>query len=171
MIAVARNMSNDNIVARTEPIDNFVLRHHDVLRWRHYLLRANQAHHWFNAYPRPLETKRNRFGDDFCLVLWREGIGDDAYVIPYTRLKSLFIGRNLVHGTGRTLRWHGDIPDGQLRLRTTDDNVSVSDCYNAFDRLNGAATFEAAARDPLSPDRVPTGAKPRGGFAVMGRAR
>ncbi len=116
---------------------NFILENQLKLKLkrRHYLLLANQVAHWFNAAPNVLKDYRARFGEDFCIVLWRNGNDDDAYVLPFQRIKSLFTDKNLVAGTGNNLRWHGGVKDSYLSLRGTDDSVCVADCYNAFHLL------------------------------------
>ena len=111
---------------------NFILENRELLKRRHYLLLANQVTHWFNAAPNVIKDYRARYGDDFCIVLWRDGRDDDAYVIPFQRTKSLFTDQNLVGGTGDYLRWHGGIKGTHLSLRGTEDSVYVGDCYNAF---------------------------------------
>jgi hypothetical protein len=60
---------------------NFVQENLPNLKPRHYLLLANQANHWFNVYPGVLNDYRARYGDEFCVVLWRGGNRDDAYVL------------------------------------------------------------------------------------------
>jgi hypothetical protein len=101
----------------------------------HYLLLANQATHWFNASPRVVNEYRARYGDDFCICLWRNGPDDDAYVLPFERLISLFTEGNLVGGSGNHLRWHGGVRDSHLTLRGTEKVLYVADCYNAFNLL------------------------------------
>src|SRR5690349_9260656 len=113
---------------------NFILKRKDDLKRRHYLLLANQVTHWFNARPNVVDKYKAQFGSDFCLVLWRDGPEDDAYVIPIARLDPLFTKGNLVSGTGG-LRWHGGIIDDRLSLRDCDESIADADCYNAFHRL------------------------------------
>ena len=113
---------------------NFIFERRAALKRRHYLLLANQVTHWFNAAPNVMQDYRARFGDD-CCVLWRDGPEDDAYVIPFKRLRSLFTEKNLVRGSGEHLRWHGGIRGNDLSLRSTEETVHVADCYNAFELL------------------------------------
>jgi hypothetical protein len=114
---------------------NLILEKHGALKRRHYLLLANQVTHWFNASPNVIAEYRAQYGDDFCVVLWRNGSDNDAYVIPFQTVKSLFSNKNLVGGTGAHRRWHGGIKGSHLSLRGTDESVYVADCYNAFDLL------------------------------------
>lgn len=116
-------------------MSNFILRNKSTLKQRHYLLLANQAGHWFSASPNVVKDYQAAYGDNFCLVLYRNGSNDDAYVVPFRRLKALFLEENLVPGPKGTLRWHGSIRGGQLELRGVHETVPVTQCYNAFDLL------------------------------------
>lgn len=71
-------------------MSNFVVRNLHQLRKRHYLLLANQAGHWFNASPNVVEDHKRAYGTDFCLILYRSGPSDDAYVMPFRLINSLF---------------------------------------------------------------------------------
>jgi hypothetical protein len=112
---------------------NFVKENVENIRPRHYLLLANKGHHWFNAYPGVIADYRSRYGDDFCLVLWRSGPRDDAYVVPYAQLKRLFVESNLVGGPKKTLRWHGTVKNDYLALLgRRGEPVPVRGLHNAF---------------------------------------
>jgi hypothetical protein len=119
-----------------EYMSNYVLRNKVTLKHRHYLLLANQAGHWFNASPNRVKEYQAAYGDNFCLVLYRDGPNDDAYVISFRALKSLFVEENLVPGPKDALRWHGSIRAGQLELRGVSETVSVEQCHNAFNLLD-----------------------------------
>ena len=114
---------------------NYVFENRHRLTKRHYLLLANQAAHWFNASPNVIRHYQTFFRDDFCVVLWRDGQIDDAYVMPFERLKHLFIWENLQGGTGARQRWHGSVQGSQLSLRGTDKVLRVADCFNNFTLL------------------------------------
>jgi hypothetical protein len=115
---------------------NFVKDNIENIRPRHYLLLANKGPHWFNAYPGVVADYHARYGDEFCLVLWRSGGKDDAYVIPYGKLKGLFIESNLVGGPKKTLRWHGTVKGGYLSLLgRRGEPVAVNGLHNAFELL------------------------------------
>ena len=102
-----------------------------ALRPRHYPLRANAEGYWFNVSPNRLDEYRKGYGDSFCLIFFRTGPVDDAYVIPYGRIKHLLIPHNLVPGSGNTMRWMGSIVDGELSIRGAGASVEVADCHNA----------------------------------------
>jgi hypothetical protein len=133
---------------------NFVQENLENLTPRHYLLLANKGKHWFNAYPGKIADYRARYGDDFCMVLWRSGRRDDAYVIPFVHLKSLFVDANLVGGPKKTLRWHGEVNNGELRLLGgRGEPVGVNGLHNSFHLL--AITSEppaSATSAPASPE-------------------
>ncbi len=137
---------------------NFVLERRRGLAQRHYLLLANQKHHWFNAYPRRVKTHRAKYGDSFCVVLWRSGDGDDAYVIPFAKLKELFVDKNLVSGPRKTLRWHGIVRNDQLILLGQRGRpAKVEGCHNAFHLLdnNGTTNLTREVAQATSAFKVP----------------
>src|SRR5439155_19113606 len=102
-----RFVSVDSSKLGAKWMNNFILQNKAKLAQDHYLLLANQADHWFNASPGRVKDFQAKHGDDFCLVLYRDGPNNDVYVIPYRRLKGIFTEENLVPGPKGTLRWHG----------------------------------------------------------------
>ncbi len=114
---------------------NYFLSNKGSLMKRHYLLLANQQGHWFNAAPNAVRKYQAKYKDDFCIVLYRSGPSDDAYVLPFRRVKSLFIEDNLTLGSNNWLRWHGSIRNGYLNIRGAKEAISVGQCYNAFELL------------------------------------
>ena len=113
---------------------NFIIDNKRRLKNRHYLLKANQERHWFNAMPSRMDDFKRIYGDRFCLVLYRDG-ADDAYVLPYGAIAFLFTDRNLQPWRGSE-RWHGSIRGGFLELRGTKDTLNVKNYHNAFDLLS-----------------------------------
>lgn len=113
-------------------MSNFVLENQLQLKRRHYLLMANAASHWFNAAPNVVAEYRAKFDERFCVVLWRSGRDDDAYVLPFPRIKSLFVEANLLIGKENRSRWHGGVVDGLLSLRGNGHSTKVGDLHNAF---------------------------------------
>jgi hypothetical protein len=118
-------------------MSNYIVDNQGPLKRRHYLLKANQKDHWFNASPNVVRNYQARHGDDFCLILYRTGLNNDAYVVPFQKVKSLFTKKNLVTGPNGILRWHGDIKEGRLGLRSSHETVSVNEFYNGFRLLEG----------------------------------
>ncbi len=107
-----------------------------TIKRQHYLLLANQVTHWFNASPVVLAKYRRLHGNGFCLVLWRSGPDDDAYVIPFERIAHLLTKENLIRGSANYRRWHGGIRSGRFTLRGTSESAYVADCHNAFHLLD-----------------------------------
>src|SRR5205085_6545647 len=99
------------------------------------LLLANQQRHWFNAAPNVVRQYQAKYKDDFCIILYRSGLTDDTYILPFREVKSLFTEDNLVCGSGNNLRWHGSIRKGHLDIRKANTNPSVTTYHNAFELL------------------------------------
>ena len=114
---------------------NFVATNKKALKKRHYVLLANQAGHWFNAYPNVLERYERRFGDDFCVVLYKDGPADNAYVLPYSAIKHILTDDNLMPSGENSFRWVGSIRYGRLDMRKINKTVPVQQYHNAFDLL------------------------------------
>ncbi len=108
------------------------------LKVRHYPLKGNKIDFFFNAWPRNIYRYRAKFGDNFCLILHHGNLDADAYVIPFSVIKELFVESNLVPWKNSTMRWLGSIRNGRLHLRTAsgDKSVQISKYYNAFTLLN-----------------------------------
>jgi hypothetical protein len=115
---------------------NFVAGQRDTLQLRHYLLLANQTDHWFNAYPNRVSAYRADYGDDFCLVLWRDTAKDDAYVLPYGAIKHLLVASNLDTAGKGSPRWIGRVQRDVLKIGKS-KGLSVETYHNAFDLLEG----------------------------------
>ena len=78
---------------------------------RHYVLKAKSSKSFFhNIYPRRIADFRNRFGDEFSIIVWND---DDFYAIPFLILKPLLIPVNLLIDRIDRLRWLINICDGQ----------------------------------------------------------
>ena len=73
---------------------------------------------------------KNQFGEKFCLVVFRTGPNNDAYIMPYSSVKDLFVQNNLDR---KHSRWIGQItnhtlfvnPPGQQR-----QSFNISLYYN-----------------------------------------
>lgn len=114
---------------------NYIVNNKNILKDRHYLLLANQAGHWFNISPNRLNEYKERYIDDFCIILYRSGSHDDAYVMPFKAIKRLFSERSLMIASGGSSRWVGSIRNDQLNIRREDSTVLVSQYYNEFELL------------------------------------
>jgi hypothetical protein len=134
-------------------MSNYVVSNHRGISKCHYVLLTNQEDYWFNVWPSVLERYQEQYGDDFCVVLYRGGPENDAYVMPFARIKHLFAQYNLSPSSGNTLRWIGSIRNGELHVRRIGEIVLVSEYHNAFHLLDAdASTVFAAQSSPLARD-------------------
>ena len=117
-------------------MSNYILQNLHRLKRRHYVLLANQAEHWFNASPTVMKKYIAQYVDDFCLILYRNDPNDDAFIMPFGLIKSVFTEENLaVASTSPVGRWHGSVKVDYLSIRGADDLILVAQCYNAIDLL------------------------------------
>ena len=110
---------------------NYINKNKELLKRRHYLLLTNAEQYWFNASPGRIQNYHQRYGTDFCLVLYRDSPDNDCYIIPFKALEQLFVSDYLVPATN-SQRWHGSIKEDILRIRTANHTVNVSQYYNAI---------------------------------------
>lgn len=116
---------------------NDIKNNYDRLNSRHYLLKTSRSDFWFNATPSRMRELANEHGDDFCVVVWRDGEDNDAYVMPYGEVKGEFVEDRLVEHRGKKQsRWLGSIPKGKLTLRGSSIAADVSRFHNAFSPLS-----------------------------------
>lgn len=109
---------------------SYIANNREALSLRHYIRKADGANHWFDFRPGVLERYRRRNGDDFCLIVFRSET-EDAYILPYASVKSIFSNRYL-DGRGR---WHGKIIDGVLHLSPDGPRVNVRSYHSAHDHI------------------------------------
>jgi hypothetical protein len=106
----------------------YIAIHRGRLARRHYIRRANTEFFWFDFHYEKLKLYQRKYGDDFCLVLFRE---DDAYVLPYRKIATLFT-EEMLDDRGR---WIGNVRDGRIYLYPGRRSLSVSNYYNAYHLL------------------------------------
>jgi len=59
-----------------------------------------------------------QYVDDFCLILYRNDPNDDAFIMPFGLIKSVFTEENLaVASTSPVGRWHGSVKVDYLSIR------------------------------------------------------
>jgi hypothetical protein len=124
-----------NKTSAVKTTENYVTSRRGQLSHEHYVLLANVSDYWFNASADRLREYRRLYGDDFCLVIYRSGPQDDAYVMPFEQIASLFTERSLQSSNGSSQRWIGSMDDGYLRVRGNDEVVRVEQYHNAFHLL------------------------------------
>ncbi len=100
-------------------------------RRRHYVLRPENAAHWFAVARQKLARFEKHFGHDFCLVLVTAEDPDRLYVIPFGLISGLFQrGR-----TGRS-RWDFTIAGELLKMTRCVRTVPLSPFRNALGLLD-----------------------------------
>ena len=112
----------------------------DMLTQQHYIRRASASDYWFDFTLGKLEAYQTTFGEWFCLILYASDTEDDSYVLPYWHVKHLFKEEYL----DSRRRWVGSISNNLLRIRRSNQSMSISAYYNAFEYL------EQDAKDVLS---------------------
>ncbi len=110
---------------------SYVVENRSALSQNHYIRKANAIGYWFDFTLNKLNRYRRKFDDNFCLILFGSETGDDAYIIPFTKAKGLFIEQLLDHRG----RWVGYINNNLMRLNRGCNSISVSAFYNAFELL------------------------------------
>src|SRR2546421_4618423 len=82
-----------------------------LIRERHYLIRSEKhARRWVAFSPRRVRSYRDRYGDDFCLVVTGDpGSASDFYALPWSALAKLLTDANRFHVKQKngsvSLRW------------------------------------------------------------------
>ena len=109
---------------------SYVADNRNRLGRRHYVRKAGAGDYWFSVYYNRVRRYQNDYGDDFCLVLYGSDSVDDAYVIPFRVVASLFTPSSLYPDD----RWIGSIKSDSLDIRNA-GSVSVAPYYNAFHLL------------------------------------
>ena len=115
---------------------NYILDNRASLSDRHYIRKANTETYWFDFSYSKLKMYQKKFGDDFCLVIFRSGTEDDAYIMPFFQVKALFDTRFLDDRN----RWIGTITHNTINLSSSGHCMSVSAYYNAFQYLDSEDT-------------------------------
>jgi hypothetical protein len=105
---------------------------HAMLSRRHYVVKATADNCWFNFYCNKVREYRQRYGDDFCLVVNNSTTTDRAYVLPFGAVKEYFTEKNR-EADGR--RWVGTIVGNHLKLGPAECSMPVGRYFNRFDVL------------------------------------
>jgi hypothetical protein len=74
---------------------NYLAQNREALEKRHYIVKAGVDDYWFNFARRKLQTYIGHFEDRFCMVVNHSDAVDDAYIMPYGEVKTLFTEKNL----------------------------------------------------------------------------
>lgn len=113
-------------------MSSFIADNLKTLSERHYIRKAGAEDYWFDFTQNKLENYKNEYGDDFCLVLYASETEDDSYVLPYADVKHLFSDQYI----DDRKRWVGSFDGNLLRVRRSNQTMSVSAYYNAFEYLD-----------------------------------
>lgn len=113
-------------------MSSFIADNLDTLSQRHYVRKAGAMDYWFDFTQNKLEQYRSKFGDEFCLVLYASDTNDDSYVLPFFHVKHLFSDQFV----DDRKRWVGSINGNLLRVRRSNQTMSLSAYYNAFEYLD-----------------------------------
>jgi hypothetical protein len=111
---------------------NYITRNINLIRARHYVRNATASNHWFDFSQEKMANFKNRYGDNFCLIINGSKNLDDAYIIPYTTAKRYF---SVEYLDDNRPRWVGTIIDDRLKLGSNSSYFSVGQYHNKFDLL------------------------------------
>ncbi len=93
-------------------MSSYIANNRIILRRRHYVRKAGSRDYWFDFSYNSLQSFLNRFGDDFCLIIYASEDLDDAYIIPYQAARNVFV-EDLLDERGR---WNGHINKDVLHV-------------------------------------------------------
>lgn len=108
---------------------NYAYEHRDELSESNYIRTASpNTDYWVDFHFPKLNTFREKFGDDFNLII----VGDktvegDFYVIPFRSVKEAFIEDNLYQSPRQ--RWMASITFHQLQVRKCPFSIDVGSYY------------------------------------------
>ncbi len=106
-------------------VASYIFDNRTALSERHYIRKAGTQEYWFDFSANKLNTYKSRFGLSFCMVLYGSDTEEDAYILPYSEVASLFTEDVLDHRA----RWIGNIRNNILRL-SSGKSLSISAYYN-----------------------------------------
>jgi 5-methylcytosine-specific restriction endonuclease McrA len=119
-----------------------------ALAERHYVRKAGTDSYWFDFRVNKVDDFIQRYGENFCLILFGSEAQDDAFVMPYRAVKTLFNPAN-TDRTGR--RWIGSVRRGLIQLSPGSKSMPVLEFYNAFQHLEAS---EEQIGDLASPEVI-----------------
>jgi putative restriction endonuclease len=99
---------------------NIALKNRQWIEQKNYFRKADpKVNYWFDFYYNKLQRYRDKFGNDFCLIIaGSENQEGDFYAIPFIYVQDLFLEKYLSNDKVGTVRWVGNIIGHTLRLRT-----------------------------------------------------
>ena len=138
-------------------MSSFISDNLETLSQRHYVRKAGASDYWFDFTQNKLEWYRKEFGENFCLVLYASDNNDDSYILPYSHVKHLFSNEYI----DDRKRWVGSIDGNLLRVRRSNQTMSLSAYYNTFEYLD----------DELRDDDIKLISEPEALYDVQGEIR
>src|SRR5688572_879886 len=91
---------------------NYIADNRDELSKRHYVRKASAQNYWFDFTANKIKSYQQQYGLNFCLIIYGSDLVDDAYIMPYNNVSSLFSDRFL-DARGR---WIGNIRNNIILL-------------------------------------------------------
>lgn len=133
---------------------SYIFENRSTLSQRHYIRKAGTESYWFDFTYDKLKSYQERFGNNFCMIIYGSETNDDAYVMPYSEVGGLFAAESL----GSRKRWVGSITGNVVRLSPGARSMSASAYYNAFDLLDkedaGDSTEQGSAEIMCGDDDI-----------------
>ena len=123
-------------------MSNYIQENRQALSDYHYIRQARESDFWFDFTCKKVETYRDKFNGDFCLVLYNPGETNNAYVMPYKNVATFF---SQEQADPNRARWTGEIRNDIMRLRPGNVTMSVSAYYNSLmlrSRVDKGVYFE-----------------------------
>jgi len=133
-----RHISEKAILHDDNNAGNYIDNNLERLKKYHYVLEANTKNMWFNFSENKLNRYIKKYNGKFCLIVYRSGLLNDAYVMPYQSVSHLFCQENLDH---IRKRWIGQISSEILTINPPGREskiLQVQDLHNTFKLLDNA---------------------------------
>lgn len=115
---------------------NFIAENRAELSESHYIRKAGAQHYWFDFSYNVLEKYKDDHGNQFCLIIYGSEVEDDAYIMPYSAVETLFRDGLL----DDRKRWIGTVKNNIINLGSG-NSMSVSEFYNRFDLLDNSVKY------------------------------
>ena len=115
---------------------SYVQQNYDELKKRHYVRKAGSRDYWFDFTYNKMQSFREKYDDDFCLIIYKSTEVDDCYVVPFSEVKNLFVDDLLDQ---KRKRWIGYISKDILHivLSPNSKGVSAASYFNNLEPLWG----------------------------------
>jgi 5-methylcytosine-specific restriction endonuclease McrA len=112
---------------------NYIAENRDTLSERHYIRKASAENYWFDFYFNRLESYKERFGVNFCMVIFGSEEINDAYIMPYGQVAGLFT-EDLLDATEERLLKELREPEAVYGVEGSIDEASLKKHIRAFNK-------------------------------------